>query len=69
MKCNMDCFNCTRPASKCTGGDESKTAVSWRMSTRTSVGKGNPRLSVAGVSRKKSNLIGVHDEDPSLNHE
>lgn len=25
MKCNNDCFNCTRPAEKCHGGD-TKTA-------------------------------------------
>ena len=39
MKCNQDCFNCTRPAEKCHGGDF-KAALKWRNANRMTDGKG-----------------------------
>lgn len=32
--CNMDCAHCTRPVSKCRGGDDSKSATPWKGATR-----------------------------------
>lgn len=39
MKCNKDCFNCTRPADKCHGGDY-KSATEWRSANNMVDGKG-----------------------------
>lgn len=34
MKCNNDCFNCTRPASKCHGGDTRTANNGERWATK-----------------------------------
>lgn len=37
--CDMDCFNCTRPAERCTGGNQRKNATHGIRYTRMTDGK------------------------------
>lgn len=67
-KCDMDCFHCTRPVEKCHGGNAKKTAVPWKSSTKTTVGKGDPRLAVPGRSYAHPSRIGIPD-DPTTSFE
>lgn len=50
-KCNMDCFNCKLPESKCHGGDYS-SACEWRGANKSKDGSGDSRLAKQGASRK-----------------
>ena len=53
--CDMDCFNCKRPAGKCHGGNYKKAVD--RGANRLVDGKGDKRLECSGSSRKSSNHI------------
>ena len=68
MKCNMDCFHCTRPVEKCHGGDSKKTAVTWKRSAKTTIGKGDSRLAIPGRSYAHPSRIGIPD-DPTTSFE
>ena len=68
MKCNMDCFHCKRPVEKCHGGDDKKSAVPFKRSTKTTVGKGDSRLAVPGRSYAHPSRIGIPD-DPTTSSE
>lgn len=67
-KCNMDCFNCTRPVEKCHGGNGRKSATPWKNITkRTSVGKGDPGMGRSWTGNHRASLRVSDDEDPN-NH-
>ncbi len=55
MKCDMNCAECTRPVEKCLGGPSryTKSALPWRGTTKTTIGKGDPGLSRASCGRVK----------------
>lgn len=62
-KCNMDCFNCTRPVEKCHGGDFRKSAVPYRLDTKTTVGHGDPRLSCPGRQGVKPHRMQWNEDE------
>ena len=53
MKCNNDCFHCTRPASKCHGGNK-RTANPVKGCNRLNDGKGDTIKQSYRVGHKKT---------------
>ena len=68
MKCDQNCLECELPPEKCTGGpkgSQNRSALPWRNTTKTSVGKGDIGMFRACVGKQNPHRYSGEGGEPT----